>query len=98
MKRLLAVCKQKGRHLIAGFDARHRLRNFVGLAFQTRPFKRLRIVRAAVHHFLAANHDYDVANQGSAIASDGNLWRRKLIGHCRVNRISLDWFPDRGIR
>jgi hypothetical protein len=50
-----------------------RFGNIVGLAFQARPFHGLRVAGAAENHFLAANHNHDVADPGIRITSDGNL-------------------------
>jgi hypothetical protein len=78
---------QKKRH-VAGFlvvrKVGSRFGNIVGLTFQARPFHGLRVAGAAENHFLAANHNHDVANPGSRITSDGNLRRSELLGHDRV--------------
>jgi hypothetical protein len=55
-------------------------RYFIRLAFQARPFHCLRVAMTAKNHLLTANHDYDVANLGSQMTSDGNLRRGELLG------------------
>ena len=57
-------------------------RYFIRLTFQAGPFHRLRVARTANNHLLTANHDYDVANPGSRITSDGNLRRREHLALC----------------
>src|SRR5437667_5263857 len=73
---------------VAGFlvvgEVGSRFGNIVGLTFQARPFHGLRVAGAAENHFLAANHNHDVADPGSRITSDGNLRRSELLGHDRV--------------
>jgi hypothetical protein len=53
-----------------------RFGNIVGLTFQARPFHGLRVAGAAENHFLAANHNHDVADPGIRITSDGSLRER----------------------
>ncbi len=38
----------------------------------------------AKNHLLTANHDYDVANLGSQMTSDGNVRRGELLAHGRI--------------
>src|SRR6476620_11207336 len=46
---------------------------FIRLTFQARPSHGLSVARTANNDLLATNHDYDVANLGSQMTSDGNL-------------------------
>ncbi len=59
-------------------------RYFIRPTFQARPFHGLRIAITAKNHLLTANHDYDVANLGSQMTSDGNLRRGRTSAHGRV--------------
>jgi hypothetical protein len=60
---------------------RLRFRYFVRLILQAGPCHRVRVARTANNHLLTANHDYDVANPGSRITSDGNLRRGEHLAH-----------------
>jgi len=71
---------------VVGFlvwEIRLRFKYFIGLTFHAGPFHRLSVGRTANNHLLSANHDYDVANPGSRITSDGNLrWGEHLAHAC----------------
>ncbi len=87
---------QKKRHVVSFLIVRKvsvRFRNVVRLAFQARPFHRLKIGGAADDHFPAADHNHDVANPGSRITSDGNRRRREPLGHDLSSRTTPEGSP-----
>src|SRR5258708_1486549 len=94
----ISIWAQKKRHVIVGLPVVRkidRFRNTIRLAFQARPFHRLRVARTADNHLLAANNNHDVANPGSRITSDGNRRRSEPLGHdlsSRSNRVTCAAF------
>jgi hypothetical protein len=87
---------QKKRHVVSFLIVRKvsvRFRNVVRLAFQARPFHRMKTGGAADDHFPAADHNHDVANPGSRITSDGNRRRREPLGHDLSSRTTPEDRP-----